>query len=88
MLLSLILGKNLGSSSSQNAFSNRLQPLGFNFFEMLVVDLLHEFELGVWKALFIHLLRILEAVNPALLHQLDQWYAYFSIILYLSPIRI
>jgi hypothetical protein len=88
MLLSLILGKNLGSSSSQNAFSNRLQPLGFNFFEMLVVDLLHEFELGVWKALFIHLLQILEAVNPALLHQLDQRYAYFSIILYLSPIRI
>jgi hypothetical protein len=29
---------------------------------MLVVDLLHEFELGVWKALFIHLLRILETV--------------------------
>jgi len=49
MLLSLILGKNLGSSSSQNAFSNRLQPLGFNFFEMLVVDLLHEFELGYGK---------------------------------------
>ena len=25
---------------------------------MLVVDLLHEFELGVWKALFTHLIRI------------------------------
>jgi hypothetical protein len=48
--------------------------MGFNFFQMLVVDLLHEFELGVWKALFIHLLRILEAMNPALLHQLDQRY--------------
>jgi hypothetical protein len=59
----------------QNAFSNRLQPLGFNFFEMLVVDLMHEFELGVWKALFIHLLRILAAKNPALLHELDQRYA-------------
>lgn len=43
---------------------------------MLVVDLMHEFELGVWKALFIHLLRILTAKNPALLHQLDQRYAY------------
>jgi hypothetical protein len=28
---------------------------------MLVVDLLHEFELGVWKACFTHLLRILYA---------------------------
>lgn len=28
---------------------------------MLVVDLLHEFELGVWKAIFTHLLRILDA---------------------------
>jgi hypothetical protein len=42
---------------------------------MLVVDILHEFELGVWKALFIHLLRILEATNPALLHELDRRYA-------------
>jgi hypothetical protein len=28
---------------------------------MLVVDLLHEFELGVWKAILTHLLRILNA---------------------------
>lgn len=40
----------------QNAFSDRLQALGFNFFDMLVVDLMHEFELGVWKNLFNHLL--------------------------------
>ena len=70
----------------QNAFSNRLQPLGFDFFQMLVVDLLHEFELGVWKALFIHLLRILEAQNPALLHKLDQrcmsFYYIFMFIAY------
>lgn len=26
---------------------------------MLVVDLLHEFELGVWKATLIHIIRIL-----------------------------
>jgi hypothetical protein len=42
---------------------------------MLVVDLMHEFELGVWKALFIHLLRILASVNPSLLHELDHRYA-------------
>ena len=31
---------------------------------MLVVDLLHEFELGVWKGLFTHLIRILYAEMP------------------------
>jgi hypothetical protein len=39
-------------------------------FSMLVVDLLHEFELGVWKAVFIHLLRILECENQT--HHLDR----------------
>jgi hypothetical protein len=32
---------------------------------MLVVDFMHEFELGVWKALFIHLIWILYAAAPA-----------------------
>lgn len=41
---------------------------------MLVIDLMHEFELGVWKALFIHLLRILNAKDPTLVHLLDQRY--------------
>jgi hypothetical protein len=31
---------------------------------MLVVDLLHEFELGVWKTLFTHLIRLLYAAGP------------------------
>jgi hypothetical protein len=39
---------------------------------MLVVDLMHEFELGVWKALFIHLLRILQAYDKSLLVELDR----------------
>lgn len=38
---------------------------------MLVVDFMHEIELGVWKSLLVHLLRILSAVNPNLLHELD-----------------
>ena len=41
---------------------------------MLIVDLLHEFELGVWKSLFIHLLRILEAHDKTLLVELDRRY--------------
>lgn len=31
---------------------------------MLVVDLMHEFELGVWKSTFIHILRVLNASAP------------------------
>ncbi|KAF8059028.1 hypothetical protein FPV67DRAFT_1426930 [Lyophyllum atratum] len=57
-----------------NTFSTRLGPelLGATWFRMFVVDLLHEVELGVWKALFIHLLRILDSVDEQLLHELDR----------------
>ena len=41
---------------------------------MLVVDLLHKFELGIWKALFIHLLRILDSRPGISLTELDQWW--------------
>jgi hypothetical protein len=63
----------------QNAFSRKLSPLGFNFFLMLVVDLLHEFELGVWKALFIHLLRILHAANKTSISELNRRYVKFIV---------
>ena len=41
---------------------------------MLVVNLLHEFELGVWKALFTYLIRVLYAAAPngSLVTKLDQ----------------
>ncbi|KAF8063262.1 hypothetical protein FPV67DRAFT_1563422 [Lyophyllum atratum] len=57
-----------------NAFADRLGPelLGLNWFNMFVVDLLHEVELGIWKALFIHLLRILDSLDQTLLHELDR----------------
>ena len=56
----------------QNAFSDKLAPFGFNVFSTIVVDLLHEVELGVWKAVFIHLLRILDCQNESLKHELDR----------------
>ena len=56
----------------QNAFSSKLAPFGFNMFSTLVVDLMHEVELGVWKAIFIHLLRILDCQNKGLTHELDR----------------
>ena len=48
----------------QNAFVERLSPLGLNFFPILVVDLLHEFELGVLKSVLMHLVRILYSIDP------------------------
>ena len=38
---------------------------------MLVVDLLHKFELSVWKAIFIHLLCILDSLPGDVLLELD-----------------
>lgn len=32
---------------------------------------MHEFELGVWKALFAHLVRVVYAVDPKLVEELD-----------------
>ncbi|KAF8057993.1 hypothetical protein FPV67DRAFT_1429294 [Lyophyllum atratum] len=59
---------------SANAFSKRLSDLDFNLYSMLVVDLLHEFELGVWRALFIQLVRILHAINSLLVNEMDRRY--------------
>ena len=60
------------TSVVQNAFSEKLSHTGFNFFLMLVVDLLHEFELGVWKAILIHLLRIVNSLKGPILAELDR----------------
>ncbi|KAJ3524523.1 hypothetical protein NMY22_g10961 [Coprinellus aureogranulatus] len=59
---------------THNAFSELLLADGFNVYDMAVVDILHEVEIGVWKSLFIHLLRILEVADPALIHVLDRRY--------------
>ena len=57
----------------QNAFSNALFKHGLDYFNLFVVDLMHEVEIGFWKSLLIHLLQILEAADQASLHELDQW---------------
>lgn len=48
----------------KNAFAEKLGPYGFDPYPMFVVDLLHEFELGVWKTTFIHIIRVLYAAVP------------------------
>ncbi|KAF6747597.1 hypothetical protein DFP72DRAFT_972254 [Ephemerocybe angulata] len=56
---------------TSNAFSDRLSSSGFNFFEMLLPDPLHEIELGVWRSTFIQLLRLLHVSDGNPVHQLD-----------------
>jgi hypothetical protein len=48
---------------------------------MLVVDLMHEFEQGVWKALFIHLLRMLDSKGGSLINKLDMRHVVYNIIM-------
>jgi hypothetical protein len=48
---------------------------------MLAVDLMHEFEQGVWKALFIHLLRMLESKGGSRINELDWRYFFHHVIL-------
>ena len=44
-------------------------------YSLLTVDLLHEVELGVWKSLFIHILRLLQLLSPTHGHnELDRRY--------------
>ena len=56
---------------------------------MLIIDFMHEVELGVWKVLFTHLVHILNAMpsREGLIGDLDKRYDHtmrFSIIMGLS----
>ncbi|KAF8834366.1 hypothetical protein BDN67DRAFT_992678 [Paxillus ammoniavirescens] len=57
-----------------SAFSEQLHHTGFDLFVMLMVDILHEFELGVWKAILVHLLRIVDCPKKSMTHELDCQY--------------
>ncbi|KAF7344219.1 hypothetical protein MVEN_01712600 [Mycena venus] len=59
---------------TKNTFSERFSRFGFNFYKMLVPDLLHEFELGVFKSLFSHLIRILIAHGGSAIQTLNARY--------------
>ncbi|KAG2049202.1 hypothetical protein BDR06DRAFT_1012311 [Suillus hirtellus] len=48
---------------TMNQFVNKLGSLGSDPFRMLVIDFMHECELGTWKALFTHLIRLLYALS-------------------------
>ncbi|KAK0502621.1 hypothetical protein EDD18DRAFT_1347259 [Armillaria luteobubalina] len=64
-----------------NAFVNQIGK-DFNPFKMLIVDFLHEFELGVWKSLFIHLICLLYAEDHSgeLVSKLNQRYHQIAMV--------
>ena len=55
---------------SKNAFMACIP--GLDIYPLLTVDLLHEFELGVWKSLLIHILRILAAHSTEAVNEFDR----------------
>jgi hypothetical protein len=56
---------------------------------MLAVDLLHDFELGVWKSVFQHLIRLLYAIGGEEYVQiLNEWYYYIVISEYIADISM
>ncbi|KAG8698606.1 hypothetical protein FRC12_008574 [Ceratobasidium sp. 428] len=59
---------------TENAFSRRLFPFDFDVFKIFVVDLLHEIELGVWKSLLTHLLRILHSCGSDIVAEFNKRY--------------
>ncbi|KAJ3771938.1 hypothetical protein FB446DRAFT_789170 [Lentinula raphanica] len=66
--------KETSSIPTVNAFVHRLGA-DFSVPRMLVVDLLHEIELGVWRTLFTHLIRVLYAIplrGPEVVALLDR----------------
>jgi len=56
--------------NSKNAFMACLPDL--DIYSLLTVDLLHKFELGVWKALLTHILQILTAHSANAINEFDR----------------
>ncbi|KIK11741.1 hypothetical protein PISMIDRAFT_122141 [Pisolithus microcarpus 441] len=55
-----------------NSFAERLSLFHFNIYLALVVDLMHEFELGILKSVLKHLIRILYVIDPSLVSTLNE----------------
>lgn len=65
----------------QNAFSSRLSRFGFNIYDVLAVDVLHEWEVGIWPSILRHLIRILATYKDHdRIHVMDERYVCFVLI--------
>ncbi|KXN91848.1 hypothetical protein AN958_11788 [Leucoagaricus sp. SymC.cos] len=58
-------------SNAFSTFSTQVRELRFDYHHMFMPDLLHEFELGTWKATFIHLICILLAAGDGPVQELN-----------------
>ncbi|KAI0324834.1 hypothetical protein GY45DRAFT_1357050 [Cubamyces sp. BRFM 1775] len=68
----------LGAASStpiRSTFSTCLAQFVFDIYYMPMLDLLQEFELGVWKATAIHLVQILFAARGRCVQEMDSHYS-------------
>ena len=70
--LGALIHPHLALNNSKNTFAKRLSPFGFDIFSSLVVDLMHEFELGILKSVLKHLVQILYALDPGLIIVLNE----------------
>lgn len=87
MYLSLHSSKCLFNSYSlQSAFSIRLGRFGVNHYTMYGPDELHEFDIGAWKAVFLHLLRLLVALGNNSVQNFDERHANLSGLIYYTDI--
>ncbi|KAJ3573756.1 hypothetical protein NP233_g2220 [Leucocoprinus birnbaumii] len=68
-----LLLRSTSAVPTANAFVERLGE-NFKLSAMFTVDLLHEIELGTWKSLFSHLIRILYSAGENLVSTLDERY--------------
>ncbi|KIJ48727.1 hypothetical protein M422DRAFT_247583 [Sphaerobolus stellatus SS14] len=55
-----------------NAFSEIIMHPSFNKYQMFTVDLLHEVELGVWKSILIHLVRLMETLGAGTVEEFNR----------------
>ncbi|KAI0069589.1 hypothetical protein K474DRAFT_1610237 [Panus rudis PR-1116 ss-1] len=59
---------------TSNAFVDKFTDFGQNIFSFFVVDLMHEFELGVFKSVFIHLIRMLISIGDSAIQRFNERY--------------
>ncbi|KAI6104250.1 hypothetical protein F5141DRAFT_1065063 [Pisolithus sp. B1] len=65
----------LSSSLDVNAFSEKLSRFSFNFFRLFIPDFMHEFKLGVWKAILTHLIQIIYKVGDDCIQEFNKWFS-------------
>ncbi|KAJ3816999.1 hypothetical protein F5880DRAFT_1618699 [Lentinula raphanica] len=57
---------------TRNAFSEAFQDLGLNYFRLFVNDILHEVEVGTFKDLITHLIRMCHTMGKDTVQELNQ----------------